>query len=154
MFKVKFQKLCRDFYLFYIIRSFRFLKEIEPGNESKSNRKELMAIRKQIGEKLATQKKEYETLQNTSNGLPPHETNEKLRGIFEFPEVAIPNLLKRLPASDEPRKFRRTKRNTIGFEIMINDEAELELLDGYAFNFDFDKCPNKVTPVKKFLTIE
>lgn len=118
-----------------------------PDKESKSNRKEIMAIRKQIGEMLATQKKNYETFRDSSNGLPQHKIDAKLREIFQFPEVAIPDLFQWLPATDKPLKFRKTVRNPIGFEIIINDETELELLDGYEFDFDFDKNPNKVTPV-------
>lgn len=106
-----------------------------------------MAIRKQVGDILATQKKNYETLRNNKNGLPQYKIDAKLRKIFHFPEVAISNLFQWLPATDKPRKFRKTDRNPIGFEIIINNETELELLDGYEFDFDFDKNPNKVTPV-------
>lgn len=123
-----------------------------PGRENKSNRKELMAIRKQIGETLATQRNDYETIRNNSAGLPQNEVNAKLREIFQFPEVTIASLFQWLPETDAPRKFRKTNRNPIGFEIIINDQTEFELLDQYEFDFDFDKDSNKVTSINLFLT--
>lgn len=73
--------------------------------------------------------------------------NEILREIFQFPEFSIPNLFMKIEEKWQPRRFRKSVENPLGFDICIENEEDFNCLQCYNFEYDdgFKNDNNKVS---------
>lgn len=113
-------------------------KPTDANSEQSKFRRDLDKVRLKIGRDLHLQKKNYELLEEVLNVYKNLDAEklakvkmEKMKTIFMMPEDMIPSLFCRLNHSQQPRKFRKTPENPIGFRIVINSENDYERLNKY-----------------------
>lgn len=113
----------------------------EPATNSPNRTK----IRLKIAQKLYDQKQRFETI----SAERPLEPAEK-EAIFKYPEDLIPSLFLKIEEKWQPKKFRKSDDNPLGFEIQIQNEAEFNCLEGYDFQYK-DGFGNNETKVSSFI---
>lgn len=120
---------------------------------NKGNR-EVDATRKELARLLAKQKEDFDKLPNFMNQY-SHNTPDicekvkraKLEEIFKMPEEMIPTMFEKIESKYQPRKFRTTNENPLGFAIFIENESDLDCLnkyEGFKYTDGFGKDLKKV----------
>lgn len=97
---------------------------VAKDNDIDEKMSDFQRVRLELAKLLSTQKIQFEEIKDPNT--------EALKNIFKWPEKLIPSeLFAKLQVSQQPRKFRKTEQNKLGFRIKVQSYEDLTCLDPY-----------------------